>query len=86
MNETYQNNDTELWRERPNDYYADSIHVTEHGGIGMNCGGHVIVARIRRWHWAADMLLCVNPKLPTWRYKLALWLLKANKKKMFPKE
>lgn len=29
------NTDRELWRER-DDYYADSIHVTEGGGIGIN--------------------------------------------------
>ena len=43
------NTDRELWREREGDYYSDSIHVTEGGGIGMNCGGHVIVKPIREW-------------------------------------
>jgi hypothetical protein len=45
-----QNTDRELWRERPDDYYAASLHVTEGGGIGMNVGGHVIVKPIRDWH------------------------------------
>lgn len=31
-------------------FYADSIHVTETGGIGINCGGHVIVMPLRAWH------------------------------------
>ena len=33
-----ENTDREIWREREGDYYADSIHVTEGGGIGINCG------------------------------------------------
>jgi hypothetical protein len=45
-----QSTDRELWRERPDDYYADSLHVTADGGIGMKCGGSVIVMPIRRWH------------------------------------
>ena len=49
-NGSAQNTDVELWREREGDYYADSIHVTEHGGIGINCGGHVIVKTLRAWH------------------------------------
>lgn len=44
------NTDKELWRERPGDYYADSLHVTENGAIGMNCGGTVYVMPIREWH------------------------------------
>lgn len=44
------NTDRELWREREGDYYADSLFVTEGGGIGIDCGGHVIVKPIREWH------------------------------------
>ena len=55
------NTDRELWREREGDYYADSLHVTEGGGIGMNCGGSVIVMPIRKWHEAARALLA-QPK------------------------
>lgn len=44
------NTDRELWREREGDYYADSIHVTAGGAIGMNCGGMVIVKPLREWH------------------------------------
>lgn len=50
MNGPVENTDRELWRERPGDYYADSLHVTETGSIGMNCGGYVIVMPIREWH------------------------------------
>lgn len=51
--QTALNNDRELWRERAGDYYADSIHVTEHGGIGINCGGSVFVRSLRAWHGLA---------------------------------
>jgi hypothetical protein len=46
------NTDRELWREgaHDNDYFANSIHVTESGGIGINCGGHVIVKKLHEWH------------------------------------
>lgn len=39
MSGPYQNTDKELWREREGDHYADSIHVTVTGCIGINCGG-----------------------------------------------
>lgn len=44
------NTDREIWREREGDYYADSIHVTEGGGIGINCGGSVFVMPVRDWY------------------------------------
>jgi hypothetical protein len=34
MNDICKNTDKEIWRERPADFYADSIHVTTQGGIG----------------------------------------------------
>lgn len=55
-NQEYVNTDREIWREREGDYYADSIHVTEQGGIGINCGGHVIVKPVREWHRLASAL------------------------------
>ncbi len=49
-----QNTDRELWREPhpdpPGSYYANSIHVTEGGGIGINVGGTVIVRTLAQWH------------------------------------
>jgi hypothetical protein len=48
-NQPKQNTDIELWRERPGDYYADSVFLTKGGGIGMKCGGNVIVRTPRRW-------------------------------------
>jgi hypothetical protein len=79
MDKACQNTDKEIYREHPGDYYADSIHVTESGhGIGINCGGHVIVASIRKWHDCGEKLLCVDPTLPSWRWRLAMWLLRWN--------
>jgi hypothetical protein len=74
-NDTCLNTDKEIWREKSGDYYADSIHVTEGGGIGINCGGHVIVAPVRKWHELGKKFLCVNPKLSGWK-KLVMWLMK----------
>lgn len=47
------NTDREIWRAPDGgcgDYYADSIHLTQDGGIGFNCGGRVIVMPPRKWH------------------------------------
>lgn len=49
-NEGADNNDVEIWRERPGDYYANSIHVTAGGSIGINVGGLVIVKPLVEWH------------------------------------
>lgn len=55
------NTDVEIWRGPsrlenpeldPDRFYADSIHVTEGGGIGFNCGGMVIVRPAREWYTA----------------------------------
>jgi len=52
-----QNTDRELWREREGDYYANSIHVTAAGSIGIDVGGFVIVMPLARWHeFAAEKL------------------------------
>ena len=56
------NTDIEIWRGEswaagsdPDRYYADSIFVTADGkGIGLNCGGHVIVKPIREWFALAE--------------------------------
>jgi hypothetical protein len=56
------NTDREIWREHKDDYYADSIFVTDQGSIGINCGGYVIVMPVRAWfqkaqesEWRTDM-------------------------------
>ena len=72
------NTDVEIWREKEGDPYSPSIHVTQSGGIGINAGGFVIVAPIRKWHDAGSKLFSLDPissKLPNWKRKLAYWLL-----------
>jgi len=52
-NQACENTDREIWRgpdEGNGSFYADSIHVTKDGGIGINCGGHVIVMTPKNWH------------------------------------
>jgi hypothetical protein len=53
-----ENTDTELWRgpdEGCGDFYADSLHMTKEGALGINCGGRVIVKPIREWHRLASL-------------------------------
>jgi len=57
------NTDKELWRESP-DYRANSIHVTEGGGIGINVGGHVIVKPLKEWHKLAATSYSYPSPLP----------------------
>jgi hypothetical protein len=64
------NTDREIWRERDGDYYADSIHVTEHGGIGIDCGGLVHVRPIRTWHALANQSFAVEKLTELVRYVL----------------
>jgi hypothetical protein len=74
MCETCLNTDKEIWREKPGDFYSDSIHVTQGGGVGINCGGTVIVAPVQLWHRCGNLILC-NERT-SWKYRLAIWLLK----------
>lgn len=57
------NTDREIWRERHNDNYADSIHVTERGGIGINCGGMVYVKPVREWHKSAATIASLTAEV-----------------------
>lgn len=50
-----QNTDRELWREKPDDYYSNSIHVNAGGGVGINVGGTVHVRTLKHWHTLAEM-------------------------------
>lgn len=48
-----ENTDREIWRgpdEGGGDYYADSLHITKNGALGINCGGFVYVKTLREWH------------------------------------
>ena len=51
------NTDRELWRERKDDFYSDSIHVTESGQIGMCHEGYTIVMPIEKWHYFAQLII-----------------------------
>ena len=50
MDEEAKNTFREIWREREDDFYADSIFVTDNGAIGINCGGFVIIRTLQDWH------------------------------------
>ena len=59
MNYAVINTYKEIWRKIPGDYYSPSIHITEFGGIGINVGGHVLVAPVEKWHKAGNKYLAV---------------------------
>lgn len=56
------NTDRELWREREGDYYANSIYVTEGGGIGIDVAGHVVVKPLAEWHALATWKCKAQPR------------------------
>lgn len=53
---TAKNTDKELWRQNPDDFLSPSIHVTKEGKIGIDVGGHVLVAPVEHWHKAGVTL------------------------------
>jgi len=61
------NTDKEIWRKIPDDYYSPSIHVTEHGDIGINIGGHVLVASVEEWFRAGQIVFCINDDPKKWK-------------------
>lgn len=61
------NTDRELWRETKDHYYSPSIHVTEHGGIGINVGGTVHVMGVRTWHALADRIRQLEAERDQWK-------------------
>ena len=64
----YENTDVELWREPTKtegmSYYANSIHRTEGGGIGINVGGTVYVKTLKEWHDLAGGTTNLNEPAP----------------------
>ena len=58
------NTDRELWRT-DGSFYADVIHVTVNGGIGINVGGLVIVKPLAEWHRLALADMPEKSKMPT---------------------
>ena len=69
------NTDKEIWR-KTDSFYSPSIHVTNGGCVGINVGGHVIVAPVELWHKAGEMFFCVDPDVSAWRHSLVMWLIK----------
>lgn len=59
-----QNTDRELWREPPGDYYANSIHVTTSGGVGINVAGTVFVKPLSDWHSIQAELAAIRLAFP----------------------
>jgi len=57
-----ENTDRELWRERFGDFYANSIHVTKDGSIGINVSGNVIVMPLQKWHALAGAAPAAQPR------------------------
>lgn len=45
MSDAIANTDRTLWRDED-----DSVFITQGGGLGINCGGHVIVKPLLAWH------------------------------------
>jgi hypothetical protein len=73
MSEQAENTDRELWRgpdEGNGSYYADSVHVTKGGGIGIDCGGCVIVKTPRGWHEAAEAIASLQGEVERLREML----------------
>ena len=63
------NTDREIWRLSDGDSYIDRIFVTEGGGIGIDCGGHVIVKPVREWHRLADQPAQATGEPVAWRWR-----------------
>ena len=51
-----------IWREDVSDRPGDSIFVTEGGGIGIQCGGHCVVMKVREWFKLAGSVPVLIPK------------------------
>lgn len=64
---TCKNTDRELWRAVEGDYYADSVHVTEGGAIGIDCGGRVIVCTPRMWQERSSKLVSIASIEVDWK-------------------
>ena len=56
------NTDRKLWCDGESGYYANSIHVTKSGGVGIDVGGHVIVKTLSEWHALAAWQCQAQPR------------------------
>ncbi len=52
-----QNTDRHLWPLVSDNAHCATMHVTASGAIGIQCGGHVIVMPLEKWH-ALGRLRC----------------------------
>lgn len=50
MSNCRENTDKEIWREKEDDFYSPSIHVTNTGGIKIAVSGKAILMSVRDWH------------------------------------
>lgn len=55
--EACQNTEREIWREKPDDYYAASISVNDLGRIFIQVGGAVYGMSVQQWHSLASQTL-----------------------------
>lgn len=65
QSEAKRNEDKEIWRKVPGDFYAPSIHVTKEGHIGINVGGTVLVRSVEDWHFLGGLSLLAPPAPPS---------------------
>ena len=70
-----ENTDREIYRG-PNDgcgdFYADSLHITQEGALGIDCGGYVVVKPIRTWHGLAKAHAAALEELARLRARLEI--------------
>lgn len=83
---TCENTDVKLWEEPSVDFHSHfhrgKIFVTRQNGIGIECGGHAIVAPLKTWHESAKLFIPHNLSSNSWRWKVVKWLLKPNRPKI----
>lgn len=74
MSAETKNTDKRIWKKVPGDAFSPSIHITAENGVGMDVGGHVIVAPIEIWHEAMRLMMS-SKLLPWYQRKMIIWLL-----------
>jgi hypothetical protein len=65
------NNDKQLWRKVPDDYYSPSISVTEQGNISLHVGGICITHPVEHWFKLASQQIDALYKVDGLREKIA---------------
>lgn len=81
MHQTAKNTDREIWREVPGDFYSSSIHVTEHGSIGINYKGSVTQMKVETWFKAGELSNSLEHSKMTILEKVCYWYLFQRKVK-----